>query len=188
MQRNWQGRAPNNYEMDHLSPTSRSANMRAIRSKNTSPELVVRRLLFGLGYRYRVHDKSLPGAPDVVFSARRKAIFIHGCFWHQHTAQECRRGRPPKSNLSYWTKKLRGNVDRDKQNRRELSRYGWKTLVIWECQVSNPRKVEQKLKRFLGPTRHRFVESSRRRAGPHNSNRTINPPTKAWRSAEPRAE
>src|ERR1700761_3512616 len=96
---------------DHLSPERRSKKMSRISSKDTKPELVVRRLLHGLGYRYRLHRKDLPGKPDLVFTKRKKVIFVHGCFWHQHS--ECREGRIPGSRLDYWEAKLKRNVERD---------------------------------------------------------------------------
>ncbi|WP_259397709.1 very short patch repair endonuclease, partial [Burkholderia cepacia] len=110
---------------------SRSDNMRRIRSKDTAPEMAVRRLTHGLGYRYRLHRKDIPGKPDLVFPARRKVIFIHGCFWHQHPG--CREGRPPKSNAAYWLPKLERNQQRDKAALEKLAALGWNALVIWEC-------------------------------------------------------
>src|SRR3954453_9489446 len=99
--------------MDRLTPERRSENMRRIKSKDMKPELLVRRLVFGLGYRYRLHRKDLPGKPDLVFPGRKKVIFVHGCFWHQHP--DCREGRPPRSNITYWKPKLARNVERDMQ-------------------------------------------------------------------------
>jgi DNA mismatch endonuclease (patch repair protein) len=109
--------------------------MRQIHSTDTGPELAVRRLLHGLGYRYRLHRKELPGHPDLVFVSRRKVIFVHGCFWHAHT---CKAGHPPKSNQVYWSAKLARNVERDARNQFALRSLGWECLVIWECQIRTP--------------------------------------------------
>lgn len=128
---------------------SRSENMRRIRSKDTTPEMTVRRLLHGLGYRYRLHRKDIPGKPDIVIAGRRKAIFIHGCFWHQHSA--CREGRPPKSNDMYWRPKLERNQQRDRQNLEALTALGWTVMVVWECEVESDSGLPERLVRFLGP-------------------------------------
>lgn len=128
---------------------SRSENMRRIRSKNTVPEIVIRRLVYGLGYRYRLHRKDISGKPDLVFLGRRKVIFIHGCFWHQHPV--CREGRPPKSNAAYWLPKLERNIERDRAVRTQLTAAGWDVLVIWECEINNHEALRQILLDFLGP-------------------------------------
>jgi DNA mismatch endonuclease (patch repair protein) len=112
------------------------------------PEMVVRQLVHKMGFRYRLHQKDLPGKPDLVFPSRRKAIFVHGCFWHQHKKEECSDGRIPKSNTSYWTPKLKRNVERDKAATKELKRLGWEVLVIWECEIKNTN-LEDRLGRFL---------------------------------------
>jgi DNA mismatch endonuclease, patch repair protein len=135
--------------MDTRSKQVRIENMRRIVSKNTNPELAVRHLLFSLDYRYRLHRSDLPGQPDIVFQARKKAIFVHGCFWHQHA--KCRRTHTPKSNLHYWPRKLARNKERDRANRRTLARMGWSVLVIWECEIRNLDKLKSTLTRFLGP-------------------------------------
>lgn len=122
--------------------------MRRIRSRDTSPELMVRRLVSELGFRYRLHNKNLPGKPDLVFLNRRKAILIHGCFWHQHT--QCADGRVPNSNQSYWIPKLARNKSRDIQCKRRMTLLGWRYLVIWECDiVGKERRLAKKIKRFL---------------------------------------
>lgn len=121
--------------------------MRGVRSKNTSIELAVRHALFRAGYRYRLHYKNLPGTPDLVFPSRKKVIFIHGCFWHQHT--RCGKAKLPATNQGYWLPKLRRNVERDRQNLSDLRRLGWKSLVIWECQLANLDKVIKKAACFL---------------------------------------
>ena len=109
--------------------------MGRIGSKNTAPELIVRRLLHSLGYRFRLHRKDLPGTPDIVLPGRRKAIFVHGCFWHQHQDPTCPLQTHPKSHTGYWKPKLRCNRERDRINERELTALGWKSLAIWECEL-----------------------------------------------------
>lgn len=118
--------------MDTISSEARSRNMRAIRAQDTDPEMRVRKWLHANGYRYRLHVKNLPGRPDVVFKSRKKAIFVHGCFWHLHG---CSTARTPKSNRQYWSPKLEGNVDRDQRNRQQLENTGWDVLVLWECEI-----------------------------------------------------
>jgi DNA mismatch endonuclease (patch repair protein) len=134
--------------MDRVTPQRRSENMRRIKSKGMKPELAVRSLVHGLGYRYRLHDRNLPGKPDLVFRSRRKVILVHGCFWHQHGDPACKITRKPKSNLSYWGAKLGRNVVRDAAHVKALKREGWKILTVWECQVNNPR-LSQIIRRFL---------------------------------------
>ncbi|WP_246104757.1 very short patch repair endonuclease [Sphingomonas xanthus] len=128
--------------------------MAKIRSGDTKPELIVRRLLHGLGYRYRLHGKELPGKPDLVFSKRRKVIFVHGCFWHQHNATACLDGRKPKSNTAYWHPKLARNVKRDRENLEKVAAAGWESLVLWECELRDQVALSARLQSFLGPTRH----------------------------------
>lgn len=133
---------------DTISKERRSENMRRILSKGTKPEMAVRKLVHALGYRYRLHKKDLPGTPDLVFSPRRKVIFVHGCYWHQH--QGCRIGRPPASNTAYWVTKLARNVERDTAAINALTAAGWNVLVIWECETCDSIKMEERLCRFLG--------------------------------------
>ena len=133
--------------MDHLSPARRSENMAAIKSAGTAPELAVRKILHGLGYRYRLHDKKLPGRPDLVFAKRQAVIFVHGCFWHGHG--RCTGGRRPKSNTTYWNAKLERNIRRDRRTARVLRKEGWKRVVIWECELKNLERIEAKLQRVL---------------------------------------
>ncbi|MCH8275635.1 MAG: DNA mismatch endonuclease Vsr [Armatimonadetes bacterium] len=135
--------------MDVFTRERRSQIMAAIRAKDTTPELAVRRTAHRLGYRYRLHRKHLPGKPDLVFPARRSVIFVHGCFWHQHAAQACK-ARPPKSKLEYWGPKLKQNVERDKKNQAKLRDMGWRILVIWECQTKDVSKLEKIIMGFLG--------------------------------------
>lgn len=132
--------------MDIMTPRERSDRMRLIRAANTKPELAVRRLIYGMGYRYRLHGGDLPGRPDIVFRKMRKAIFVHGCFWHLH---RCPNSRPPKSKLNYWVPKLQGNAERDKTVRQRLRRMGWKTLVVWECQLKRIDRLSHRIRVFL---------------------------------------
>lgn len=125
--------------------------MRAIGSRNTAPELLVRRSLHRLGYRFRLHAHALPGKPDIVFRARRKAIFVHGCFWHGH---DCARGaRVPKSNTPYWLAKIARNRARDARVQGELEALGWDSLTLWECEIRDAGALAEKLAAFLGPPR-----------------------------------
>ena len=133
--------------MDKLTPERRAANMRNIKSKGMKPEMVVRRLVHRLGYRYRLHRKGLPGKPDLAFIGKRKAIYVHGCFWHQHHA--CREGRVPSSNVDYWGPKLARNVQRDLAHHQALEELGWKSLVIWECETLDQQRLEHVVRGFL---------------------------------------
>lgn len=132
---------------DSLNPSRRSENMRRIKAKDTKPEMIVRRLLHSLGYRYRLHAKDLPGKPDIVFRKRKKAIFVHGCFWHQHS--ECREGRFPGTRPEYWIPKLGRNVQRDYEHVESLTAAGWRVLTIWECQISHITTLEDSIRTFL---------------------------------------
>lgn len=114
------------------------------------PEMAVRRLVHALGYRFRLHQKDLPGSPDLVFPGRRKVIFVHGCFWHQHPHPNCRDARPPRSDNDYWGPKLARNAERDAFAEKELRKAGWDVLIVWECDVPNPNLAEQ-LRVFLEP-------------------------------------
>lgn len=138
---------------DWLSAETRSRIMRSVRSKNTKPEQFVRKALFAVGYRYRIHSAKLPGKPDVVFAGRKKVIFVHGCFWHQHPSASCSSTGLPTSNTAYWEPKLRRNAARDLENVAKLKKLGWKVQIVWECELEqNPEKVLAKIKRFLGPS------------------------------------
>jgi DNA mismatch endonuclease (patch repair protein) len=139
---------------------SKFANVRAvvrhrmsrIRKVDTRPELIVRTLVTRLGYRYRLHKRSLPGTPDLVFAKRRRVIFVHGCFWHQH---DCTLGnKQPVTRRQYWLPKLRSNVERDLASRNTLQEAGWKVLVIWECEITDEASLAVKLRRFLGGLEH----------------------------------
>ena len=131
---------------------ARSAQMARVRGKDTKPEMVVRRLVHAMGYRYRLHRKDLPGKPDLVFPRLRKIIQVHGCFWHQHPDPACRRARIPKSRREFWGPKLEGNARRDIENERALRELGWDVLVVWECETTPSRREELagKLEEFLG--------------------------------------
>lgn len=122
--------------------------MKAVRRKDTAPEMIVRRLLHAAGYRYRLHVKKLPGSPDIVFPGRKKAIFVHGCFWHGH---DCRAGRRPQSRQDYWIPKIARNQQRDATAVDALSRSGWSSLTVWECQVIDRDPLLSRLTDFLGP-------------------------------------
>jgi len=135
--------------MDKLDPQRRSENMRRIRSKNTKPEILLRSLLHRQGYRFRVHRKDLPGKPDIVFAGRRKVIFVHGCFWHQHPG--CREGRIPASRQDYWHPKLTRNQARDAAAMESLAGLGWEILFVWECEIEQfPAETLGKVRDFLG--------------------------------------
>ena len=125
----------------------RSENMRAIRGKDTKPELIVRSLIHSLGFRFRLHREGLPGKPDIVLPGLRKAVFVHGCFWHFHA---CKNGLIPNSNRAFWLPKLKSNSARDERNVRDLRKLGWRVLVIWQCQLKNEAALKKRLLRFLG--------------------------------------
>lgn len=135
--------------MDKISSEQRSKNMRRIRSKDTKPEIKVRKLIFKMGYRYRLHWKKLPGKPDIVFPGRKKVIFVHGCFWHQHDNRNCNYVHKPKSRLDYWLPKLERNKQRDNENQKEIEDIGWEYLIIWECQINNTDKLREIITNFL---------------------------------------
>lgn len=135
--------------MDKLAADRRSENMRRIRSKDTKPEFTVRRTVHKMGFRYRLHQKNLPGKPDLVFSSRRKIIFVHGCFWHGHKKTSCLDGRIPKSRRNYWVPKLTRNRERDEAAVGQLKKDGWRVLVIWECETAEIETLAGRIRRFL---------------------------------------
>lgn len=137
--------------IDRITQIQRSANMARIRSKNTSPELRVRRLLHSLGYRFRIHWKPAPGRPDVAFPGRKKMIQVHGCFWHQHAG--CKNATFPKTRQEFWSEKLSQNVARDLRNQQAAEQMGWQVLVIWECETTDSPALAKTLMQFLGPKR-----------------------------------
>lgn len=135
--------------MDTLTPPERSARMARVKAKGSTPEMAVRRLVHALGFRYRLHDRRLAGAPDLVFWGRRKLIFVHGCFWHRHPDPECRLARLPKSRRDFWEPKLAGNRARDLRQQSDLTALGWRILIVWECELSDMEQLKNKLVAFL---------------------------------------
>jgi DNA mismatch endonuclease, patch repair protein len=135
---------------DVVSAQKRSEMMSGIRGKDTAPELLVRRALFGMGYRYRLHRKDLPGRPDIVLPGRRIAVFVHGCFWHAH--HDCRFAKTPSTRTEFWTEKLRQNRARDARDLALLQNAGWRTLVVWECALrkrSRSEPIDSELKAWI---------------------------------------
>jgi len=135
--------------MDTLTPQQRSERMSRVRSRNSKPELLVRRIAHALGYRFRLHRRDLPGTPDLVFPSRRKVIFVHGCFWHSHADPACKLARMPKSRLDFWTAKLESNKRRDEKNSDQLHHLGWESGVIWECQTRDREALRVQIMEFL---------------------------------------
>lgn len=133
--------------VDTLTKHERSERMALVRSKHTKPELAIRSLVYGMGFRYRLHGNKLPGRPDLVFPSRRKAIFVHGCFWHRHRG--CKLARIPKSRVRFWTEKLEGNRRRDVRNMARMRRLGWSSLVVWECQLGKLESLSCRIRNFL---------------------------------------
>ena len=131
---------------DRISRVIRSRIMGRVKGRDTKPEMQLRRLVHGLGYRYRLHIRELPGTPDIVFRNRKKAIFVHGCFWHQHS---CPRGTRPKSNKKFWNAKLDKNIRRDAENISNLVDQGWAVLVVWECETKNIGQLRSRIQEFL---------------------------------------
>ena len=124
---------------NHIISASRSKNMSAIKSKNTKPEVEVRKLLHAMGFRFRLHKKDLPGSPDIVLAKYKSVIFVHGCFWHRH--QRCKFASNPKTRVDFWNKKFNDNIERDIKNQDELKSLGWKSKIIWECEIRNKEKL-----------------------------------------------
>jgi len=147
-QRDGKTMAPDTTEIADRTAAARSAVMRAVKSKDTKPEMSVRALTHRLGFRFRLHRKNLPGCPDLVFVTRRKAIFVNGCFWHGH---DCKRGaRPPKTNAPYWRAKIATNRIRDARARTELAAAGWEAMTVWECETRDQNALRTRLLGFLG--------------------------------------
>lgn len=134
--------------MDSVTPTRRSEIMARVRARDTKPEMLVRRMVYAMGYRYRLHAKELPGKPDLAFRSRLKAIFVHGCFWHRHPG--CVLARIPKSRQDFWIPKLEANRQRDIRNEQELTKRGWNVLTIWECELGDMPGLESRIRKFLG--------------------------------------
>ncbi|MER8485910.1 DNA mismatch endonuclease Vsr [Mesorhizobium sp. M1322] len=135
--------------MDIVSPAARSRMMGRIRGKDTGPEMLVRKVAHQMGYRFRLHRHDLPGTPDIVFPARKTAMFIHGCFWHRH--EGCKYCYNPKSNIDFWQRKFDNNVQRDQRVRKDLERLGWNITVIWACETADQPSLRSKLRAYLEP-------------------------------------
>lgn len=142
--------------MDTRTPEQRRRIMQSVRQKDTGPELAVRQALHALGYRYRLHSKNLPGRPDLVFPSRKKAIFVHGCFWHGH---DCPKGRLPASRLDYWGPKIAANKERDERTVNELERSGWQCFVVWQCETKDAGRTVNNIVDFLGPAGERKTDA-----------------------------
>ncbi|HEY3374646.1 MAG TPA: very short patch repair endonuclease [Candidatus Aquicultor sp.] len=132
---------------DVFDKEKRSWIMSRVTGKDTKPEMVVRRAVHGLGYRYRLHGKNLPGHPDLVLTRHKKIVFVHGCFWHGH--EGCKRSKRPSSNTQFWNEKIDKTMRRDIKVEEELKALGWNVLVVWECETKNPEELMRKLERFL---------------------------------------
>lgn len=133
--------------MDSVTPARRSEIMGRVRSRHTKPEMTIRRMVHAMGYRYRLHAKDLPGKPDLVFRARKKVVFVHGCFWHRHAG--CALARLPKSRQEFWLPKLEANRLRDMKNESALRDAGWGVLTIWECELSDIARLKTRIRGFL---------------------------------------
>jgi DNA mismatch endonuclease, patch repair protein len=157
---------------DRISKDQRSANMRAVRTRHTEPEMCVRRIARQLGYRFRLHWRNLPGKPDLTFTQQQKVIYVHGCFWHQH--QGCRRGSAPQSNVAFWRPKLARNKSRDAEQLAAVKRRGWRALVVWECQTKDEGRLAARLNRFLGDASQKKSIKDRKRPGPEQDVLKIN--------------
>ncbi|WP_054312418.1 very short patch repair endonuclease [Mesorhizobium sp. 1M-11] len=142
---------------DFLTPKQRSAHMGRIRRANTKPELIVRKLLHRLGYRFRLQWKDAPGRPDIAFPGRRKIIFVHGCFWHQHAG--CRLAHVPETRRDFWEAKFARNRARDARDLARAEALGWKVLVLWECEVGAQTALEETLRDFVGPTNSKSIHN-----------------------------
>jgi DNA mismatch endonuclease (patch repair protein) len=132
---------------DVFSEETRSRIMSRVHSYDTKPELIVRSIIHRMGYRFRVHQDKLPGSPDIVLTRHKKVVFVHGCFWHGH--KHCSRAKRPSSNESFWNLKLDKNIERDKNQQKELRRMGWRYLIIWQCEINKLDSLKQKISNFL---------------------------------------
>ena len=131
--------------VDRLTPERRSWLMSRVGGKNTTPEIVVRKIAHSLGLRFRLHRRDLPGTPDLVFPKWRTAIFVHGCFWHRHSG--CAKASTPKTRTKYWRDKFKSNVGRDKRNTDLLRKHGWSVVTVWECETKDVESVRATLAR-----------------------------------------
>lgn len=145
---------------DTLTIAERSARMARIRHRDTKPEMLVRRLIHSMGYRYRLGGAGLPGRPDLVFPSRRAAILVHGCFWHRHADPGCKLARLPKSRLDFWLPKLEANRIRDAKNEGDLTGLGWRILVVWECELKDRERLTVRLREFLDDGSSQCVQSN----------------------------
>ena len=134
-------------EVLHKVTEQRSRNMSAIKSKNTKPEIAVRKLLHSMGYRFRLHRKDLPGSPDIVLPKYKTVIFVHGCFWHRH--ENCKYASTPKTRREFWENKFKSNVKRDKEIQEKIKNLDWRSVVIWECEIKNKISIERKLRNLF---------------------------------------
>lgn len=130
----------------------RSAQMALVKSKNTKPEIIVRKAAHAMGLRYRLNVRTLPGSPDLVFAGRRAVLFVHGCFWHRH--KNCKSTRTPKSRITFWEQKFAANMARDQKAYRSLRKAGWKVFILWECQTLLTNKVDSVLQKILSREQH----------------------------------
>ena len=133
--------------VDHVSPKRRTEIMRSVRSRNTAPEIIVRKAAYSLGLRFRLYAKHLPGTPDLVFPKWKTVVFVNGCFWHRHT--DCSKTSIPKTNVEFWQKKFEDNVQRDKTNYRLLEESGWQVVVLWQCQIRTIEQAVELLKPYF---------------------------------------
>lgn len=133
--------------MDSLTPEARSRLMASIRSKDTGPEMIVRRIVHGLGFRYSLHGAGLPGKPDIVLTRHGKIILVHGCFWHRHPG--CALASNPKTRRAFWNRKFRSNVERDERVRKALRALGWRVLIVWECETRKADRLTRRIERFM---------------------------------------
>jgi DNA mismatch endonuclease, patch repair protein len=132
---------------DIVSRSKRKEMMSSVKQRHTKPEIAVRKLLHRHGFRFRLHNKKLPGTPDIVLPKYKAVIFVHGCFWHQH--EGCRKARRPTSNVEFWNEKLDKNIERDSRKELELKNSGWKVLTIWDCEIKDENSLIEKVKNFL---------------------------------------
>ena len=134
-------------EVIHEVSEQRSRNMSAIKSKNTKPEIAVRKLLHSMGYRFRLHRKDLPGSPDIVLPKYKTVIFVHGCFWHRH--ENCKYASTPKTRKEFWKKKFQSNIKRDLEIQEKIKNLGWQSVIIWECEIKNNEKLEKLFRKIF---------------------------------------
>lgn len=161
--------------VDRLTPQRRSLLMSKVRSANTGPELAVRRALFAMGLRYRLHRADLPGKPDIVLPGSRLVVFVHGCFWHRHP--KCRKASNPTTRVAFWNEKFRRNVERDAENILLLRRAKWRVVVVWECQTKHEGRLHDMLNRLVversASAKRRLTKSRSRQNGGEAVGRAI---------------